>query len=1134
MRRLGFILFVFLLAINVSGQINRYGSVLPSYFSPEDYKGNSRNYAVLVNEKTGVLYVANSNGSIMIYDGRIWKKLYLNNKSLVYSLAQDSSGIVYVGGKDEFGYIQLDKTGDYVYKSISDSVVKKYGINNQNIWKIYYYNNKVYYCTLKNIIEYDLNKGEFKKFSLPKNNFLTFLNNRNGDIYTGNYNQGLLKLEGDTVKQVINGEYFKGVDIFSIVPYSSNKLLISYKKDKPDENGIINYVVTYNINTGKITQLNFHTSNGIDLTNEFGKYWIYDITPLSDGLFMFSTLGNGGYIIDENGTVIEEYSTKFGFKDDVFINAYFNHRNKDIWVVTDNGLYLLNSSMPVRKYDENYSLTKSVSQIIKFDNKDIYLLFISGFLNFDYENIYPKLETKYETNGATILTAFPVLLHNYKGVLLGGTRLLTFWQKDKIKPISNNYIVYTIAQDSKDSSKFYIGYERGLSIAKVDSNGNWKIKDAYNFGNVQSLFVDKKYLWVVVLSKGLYKVDLETGKYEHYLPGKNGLPEDLGFYLGKWNGNLIVGSSNGLLKYDRGKDYFYPVNISKTVIDKEPINYINTISSDVLWIVKKQQVLRLEKQGNTILLLPPTVNLLPKMSINNILEDTSNGYALIAGSKGVYSILLPNENDKYLKNLLLFDTVRVYHPFIKMSLLQSDSVLFNGMFYNTKIVGTDTMLIPTNNQNKNFNFVFPFKFRSFTFTFSYPQYTGKVEYSYFLKGFSNNWSSWTNNNQAVFTNLKEGDYTLLVKARDIFGVESQVEKLQFTILAPWYKTVWAYLAYVIITIFLVILIVKVYTRKLERDKKRLEKIVQERTAEIAKKNKRLEELVEEVTEQKKIIEEKNKDITDSIRYAEQIQVAVLPNNYEGLENEVELFVYFKPKDIVSGDFYFVKYLRILDVLVAAAVDCTGHGVPGAFMSLLGVTFLNDIFGRRQLYHSNEVLDELRNRVIRALNQEKEAEEEDKKKDGMDIALVEYYVKKKHLEFSGANNPLYLVRKRGEIVPEGYKRVLDESDFDNVLYEFAADRQPVGFSYNQHPFSRIDLDLISGDIIYLFSDGFADQFGGPKGKKYTYKRFKRLFLSIANLPMNEQQKILDKERQRWISQAGEEQIDDQLVIGIKIL
>jgi len=267
--------------------------------------------------------------------------------------------------------------------------------------------------------------------------------------------------------------------------------------------------------------------------------------------------------------------------------------------------------------------------------------------------------------------------------------------------------------------------------------------------------------------------------------------------------------------------------------------------------------------------------------------EPNKGIAYVSGAKGFYSLIL-NEKSKYLPGLINFSPGNPYYPQITASLLNLDSTLFRGNYYKYHIAGNDTFLAPSPNIDNavELGIVLPFKYRNLAFSFSYPDFSGKTEYSYYLVNFSESWSKWTTNNRAVFTNLKEGDYILKVKARNVYGNESKEAIFKFTILSPWYKTVWAYIMYVIAVVLIVYLILKYYTRKLERDKKRLEEIVRQRTAEIAMKNKRLQELVNEVTEQKKIIEEKNKDITDSIKYAEQIQVAVLPNQSEELKEKV--------------------------------------------------------------------------------------------------------------------------------------------------------------------------------------------------------------------------------------------------------
>ena len=255
------------------------------------------------------------------------------------------------------------------------------------------------------------------------------------------------------------------------------------------------------------------------------------------------------------------------------------------------------------------------------------------------------------------------------------------------------------------------------------------------------------------------------------------------------------------------------------------------------------------------------------------------------------------------------------------------------------------------------------------------------------------------------------------------------------------------------------------------------------------------------------IEEKNREITDSIRYALRIQEAVLPQ--EELFNKFmpEHFIFFRPKDIVSGDFYWMTQKDHFSVIVAA--DCTGHGIPGAFMSMLGISFLNAIVGEMEEPKANEILEQLRAQVIKSLHQ---TGKEGEAKDGMDIALCVFNNKTNELEFAGAYNALYHIRN-GE------------------LSEIKADRMPIAIhSIGDPSFTNHKLQIENGDMIYLFSDGYADQFGGPNGKKFMYKQFKNLLLSVQGYSMEKQKEIVAKKFDIWKGKLS--QIDDVIVIGIR--
>lgn len=313
----------------------------------------------------------------------------------------------------------------------------------------------------------------------------------------------------------------------------------------------------------------------------------------------------------------------------------------------------------------------------------------------------------------------------------------------------------------------------------------------------------------------------------------------------------------------------------------------------------------------------------------------------------------------------------------------------------------------------------------------------------------------------------------------------------------------------------------------------LEQTVKDRTLEISEKNKELllqkEEVVNqrdeietqrdaiaaqrnEIEAQRDLVVKQKDELIDSINYAKRIQAAMLPPEQYFHEILNDVFILFKPRDIVSGDFFWIKQVNQYTILAAA--DCTGHGVPGAFMSLLGISYLNEIVQRREITQANQVLNELRRQIRNSLRQHGQAEES---KDGIDMALCVIDEKNNALQYSGANNPLYLIRDNNGI-PE--------------LTEFKADQMPLGYYPGRFkPFTNKDINLEYGDVLYLFSDGFIDQKGGNDNKKFMSKRFKDLLIKIHKEPMQEQKKILDKTITDWM--GDNPQVDDILVIGLRV-
>jgi ligand-binding sensor domain-containing protein/serine phosphatase RsbU (regulator of sigma subunit) len=366
-----------------------------------------------------------------------------------------------------------------------------------------------------------------------------------------------------------------------------------------------------------------------------------------------------------------------------------------------------------------------------------------------------------------------------------------------------------------------------------------------------------------------------------------------------------------------------------------------------------------------------------------------------------------------------------------------------------------------------------------------------VKYKVKLDGADKDWLPVTDQTRAIYSALTPGKYTFNVIASNSQGIwNKKPASFHFVIKPPFYQTWWFIIVSVVLVVVAIVAYIKIREQNLIKEKLILEQKVKERTAEVVQKSME--------------IEEKNKDITASIRYAERIQRAMLPRE----DTFKETFVLFMPKDIVSGDFYWMYDNG--DWQFIAAVDCTGHGVPGAFMSIIGHNSLNKVVREYGLTRPSAIVDQLNIEVMKALMQRHEKAIND----GMDLALIAFNKKNFTLEFAGAYNPLYVVRK-GEV------------------FTYKGDRFPIGMTTmdEKKSFTNQFVDIQPGDMLYLCSDGYADQFGSPEVKKYKSGNVKKLLSEIWSLPVCLQKDRLEQEILTWKGDLN--QVDDIMFIGTKI-
>jgi len=418
------------------------------------------------------------------------------------------------------------------------------------------------------------------------------------------------------------------------------------------------------------------------------------------------------------------------------------------------------------------------------------------------------------------------------------------------------------------------------------------------------------------------------------------------------------------------------------------------------------------------------------------------------------------------------------------------------------------------------NLSLPYNINQVEFEFSAIDWaaTDKIQYQYVLAGSGEEWNPLTSENKASYNNLPHGDYVFKVKAIGIANKWGNVFEYPFTIRPPWYLTIWAYALYVIGFFAVVVGFNNIRTRQLKARQQELEHTVAERTAE--------------VVEQKELIEEKQKEIVDSINYAKRIQSAMLASDQLFSKNLKNYFVLFQPKDIVSGDFYWASPIAGGKFVLVTA-DSTGHGVPGAMMSMLNISCLNEAVNERKYTSPAAILNHARQRIISSLAEDGS---EEGGKDGMDCSVVVFDFNNNKLTYAAANNPLWIVRPASKTAGSGEAMRAaipgNIGEDGSELIELKPDRMPVGkHAKDNIPFSEQAFDLKPGDVVYTLTDGYCDQFGGPRAKKFTYRKLKEILLNIHIQASKEQKDQLTNTFEGW--RGTLEQVDDVLIIGVKV-
>ena len=1079
------------------------GNIPIRNYTPKEYKAHVQNWSI-VQDKRGIMYFGNGDG-ILEYDGTSWRLIELPNKTNVYALSIDSTGRIYVGGStEEFGFLTAEANGKMKYVSLTHLLDKEY-LRNLKVMQILCVNNDIYFRS--NQVIFRLRNGAIK---ILYDGPVRWMFTKGNQVYSWTYSKGLALVGEDSLQRIYSGDFFRDKIFNAEVPISEQKVLIgTFNKG----------LYTYDFSKSDSKHPAAFVSKFESCVDSFLiKNTLYDGILLDDGNIALGTINAGSVIMDKNGNVIQKFSKEVGLQNDMILNM-LQDKEGNLWFALNQGISMVNFGSPIQYWNKQSGLEHLVKDIIRF-NGTIYIADFGGLH-------YIKNNTIYRINDVFrevyCFCDFRIPNDTSKHILLAGTNNNMIVRIDGFKTsvVINASSVWCITQSFSNPSRVFIGTDTRL-LSAIYLNESWKIE-----GIVQG--IDDDIRAIVEDTQG----DIWAGTYRNGViritPGSNilkpeeiirygnesGLPSLKNVLVYKYANKPLFATENGLYQFDSSINTFKPYTMLGKYVgnrdvfcfaaDKQGRVYVSGLMNN------KGSIEAIIPEGRTgFRSYNKPFKTIPEMMVLAMYAE-SDGTFWLGGTEGLFRFK-GDLNPKYPD----------YPVLIRRVVAGKDSIIYWGNDSLHIFTGEQKPLQLTYNLDYNYNSLI-FYYSAVTFN----QEEATLFQSY-LEGFDDDWSDWSNETKRIYTNLSEGSYTFHVKAKNIFMNESKEATYQFVILPPWYKTKWAILLYLVLFIAIVYGAIFLNSRRLKAKNLLLERIIRQRTAEIQEQKEEITSQRDDILEKNEILQQQNEEIMaqseeimsqrdmlsqqkteiiSSIEYALKIQKAVLPSNEILRANFSDFFVLYIPKDIVSGDFYWLK--RIKNFVIFATADCTGHGVPGAFMSMLSISLLNEIVSKSRMDTSGEILNSLRKRIKVVLHQEgKEGEQ----KDGLDIALCVFDLENYTLQYSGAYNSLYLVR-------------------GNNLTVYKADRQPCAIYLSEKDFTTHEIPIRKDDIFYTFSDGFSDQIGGQEKSKFMSRNFREYLLQISKYSLNEQKEMLLDKLESW--KGNEPQIDDITVIGIKI-
>ncbi|MDD5150347.1 MAG: triple tyrosine motif-containing protein [Flavobacterium sp.] len=823
------------------GQVKSIGLPEIKNYKRADYKGGTQNWNI-DQDKNGNLYFANNNG-LYQFDGSLWHKYVLPNLSVVRAVKTGKSGEIYVGGYNEFGFFKANLKGKLVYHSIARSLDKKIFNTIDIVWKIHLYKDEVIFQSFNNSFVYKNNTIKIlKPFSHFQFSFMV-----GNSIYFQDVTKGLLEYKNGTFSTIPGSTILNNTEVWGVFQMNNNNILIT----SIDKGGFIYDGV-------KISPWNTEANDFIKNNSCLGG------VTLKENYIVLNSVLNGIIICDKTGKIVQHINRKKGLQNNTVLTSFIDSKN-NLWLGLDNGITFVNENSPISYFGDSYDLSTVYASVVYKGN--LYVATNQGVFYHPWshpfkEGVFKLVEgTNSQAWNVQVFDNQLLCAHNRGALSIEGGKSnktldnVGYWSFKKIPNqtnylIGSNYSGFSLFEKKPDGWQFVSkieGYSKSVGDFQIDNETIWVKKDNLIYqlvldANLKKFKSIKTHQNLSAIDKGISSIQTIRNK-------------------------VYFQTNNHFYKYSNDSAIFYEdkemtvlfKNIPKTnTIYEDNIGNIWYVSNGLLGVLMKN------KEGNFTNIASPFINLTQDLPYNNLSINTLNPENILIGlTEGLAHYNSKISNDFYIKP----------KAFIRSFSFAGDTI-FSG-----------------NGQRRNTKYKIPYKSNNIKFIFSSPTFenSDNIKFSYFLEGFDDNWSNWSPASLKEYTNLREGDYSMKVKVKNSYGIQSDESIVPFTISPPWYRHLLAYLIYIIaiaITLF--------YIRKRIQSKIR--------------KNKYYETI-----EQRRLYLEKESRIRQ-----EQFE---LEKEIEKLKNEkLKIQLQSKDKELVNNSLQVVKKNKILNGIIHKLKD----------------------------------------------------------------------------------------------------------------------------------------------------------------------------------------------------------------------